>query len=223
MDELLQEIKILPAVIGSMVHINGVNQIISDLPKVFRGKAEQIGQSVERICKVNESCHIDLNSIEMKFDESLVMIKPIDKGSAIVTICDPGVNLPLVNMTTSMLVSEFRSSVNAIRKDPSALAGGSKDAAATKAPKPAAKKIDINAILHTGPMAKILHEVQGALALAIGPIGEVVMKESVEKWANSGDSNPARLGELVTILCEEIDDASLEEEFRNSIAKHLGN
>jgi hypothetical protein len=88
-------------------------------------------------------------------------------------------------------------------------------------PAPAAQKIDVNKILHAGPLAKIFQDFQNAFAMAIGPIGEMVMKDTVEEWAKNGDCSGKRLAELVEMLCREIDDAGLEAEFKDAIGKHL--
>ena len=87
--------------------------------------------------------------------------------------------------------------------------------------KPAETKVDVNKILHAGPLAKVFQDFQEALAMAIGPVGEMVMKDTVEAWANKGDCSEARLKELVDMLCQEIDDQSLEEEFRAAISSHI--
>ena len=57
--------------------------------------------------------------------------------------------------------------------------------------------------------------------MAIGPIGEMVMKDTVEAWAKKGDCSDARLKELAEMLCNEIDDPSLEEEFMNAVSDHV--
>lgn len=227
MKELLQEIKLLPSVIGSFIHINGSSEVFSDLPKIFLTKGPQIGQAVDKIFKVNESSSIKANNIEIKFNESQVLAKQIDKDASLITLCEANANLSLVNMTASMLMSELKNSVENVRNGGNATQAPAKPQpqappAARPAPEaPPAKKVNIKEILHTGPLAKTLHEFQNALALAIGPIGEMVMKETVEKWAEDGECSKARLSELCVMLCREIDDTALEEEFRQKIKQFL--
>ena len=40
MEEILKEIKNVPSVMGSYIHVNGVNKTNSDLPKIFQGKLQ---------------------------------------------------------------------------------------------------------------------------------------------------------------------------------------
>ncbi len=214
MNELLQEIKLLPGVIGSTVHINGEEQIFSDLPKVFQAKSADIGRSMERLFKLKQAR--DISYIEVKFDESVMLMRPVDQESSLITICEAGVNFPLVNMTSSMLVSELKNAVDAIRKG---------EAAQPAAPKPsteetpkAAAKADVNTIIHSGPLASTMEKIANALALAIGPISEMVLRDAVKSWADSGPAEEARMPELIEMLCKEIDDSELEKEFLEQVS-----
>ncbi|MBU0485664.1 MAG: hypothetical protein KKB30_14260 [Proteobacteria bacterium] len=225
MNEILHEIKLLPSVVGSYVHINGLKEIHSDLPKVFLGKAEQIGLSADRLFKAKDTSGIEINNLEIKFDESLVLAKQIDEAASLITICESGANFPLVNMTTSMLISELKVAVDNARKGASSSAANlppaaPKVAAAPKA-SPTAKAVNLGEIMHTGPLAKTMNEFQNALTLAIGPIGEMVMTETVEKWAKKGECSDSRLSELCDMLCAEIDDQELETEFKGKIKEFM--
>jgi hypothetical protein len=125
-------------------------------------------------------------------------------------------------MTTGMLSGELKEAASKIRSN---LAAGSKPQPQPPAPvaeAPAAKsEVDVNKILHAGPLAKVFQDFQNAFAMAIGPIGEMVMKDTVEEWAKNGDCSGERLAELVDMLCKEIDDKSLETEFKGAVSKHL--
>jgi len=210
MNDLLQEIKLLPGVIGSSVHINGEEKIFSDLPKVFQGKTADIGRSLERLFKLRQGR--DINFIEVRFDESLMLMRPVDRESSLITICEAGANFPLVNMTSSMLIGELRKAVEAVRR-------GEEEKQETAAPQPEkpAAKADVNEIMHKGPLAPVMEKLGNALALAIGPISDMVMKDTVKEWAAGGAADESRIPELVDMLCREIDDSELEKEFRQQV------
>ena len=130
-------------------------------------------------------------------------------------------------MTTGMLANELKQAADTIRKSGAAKQAPPpsppKEAAAPPPPppKPATAEIDVNKILHAGPLAKIFQEFQDALSMAIGPISEMVMKDTVEAWAKKGDCSDARLKELADMLCLEIDDSSLESEFKSAISSRI--
>jgi hypothetical protein len=224
MKEILKEIKNVPAVMGSYIHVNGVTQVSSDLPKIFQGKIYDVGVAIDRLIKVNEATKMHASNIEFKYEEAVIIVRPIDINASLVTFCETGVNKKTLNMTTGMLTNELKAAADAIRKQ---RASKPAPAATTPAPpkasppKPAASEVDVNKILHAGPLAKVFQEFQDALSMAIGPISEMVMKDTVEVWAKKGDCSEARLKELADMLCLEIDDSALETEFKTSISSHL--
>jgi hypothetical protein len=218
MQDILKEIKAVGSVIGSYIHINGVTEVHSDLPKIFLKKIKDVGESIDRVIKVNESTKMQANNIELTYDEATILVRPIDIDSALITFCETTANKKLVNMTAGMLTNELKDAVANARKVATAEKPAPKPAAVEPEPPPATKSIDVNKILHGGPLAKDLQAIQAALAMAIGPISDMVMKDTLADWASDGECSSARLPELVDILCKEIDDDSLETEFRQSVA-----
>jgi len=224
MQEFFKEIKGVPAVMGSYLHVNGAKEINSDLPKIFLGKIGEIGEIFDRVIKVGLATNMHTSSIEFKYDEAMIFMRPIDPDSCLITFCETGVNKKMLNMTTGMLGSEMKQAVSRIRQGVSAAPVPPPPPSKpepVKPPPPSAQSIDVNKIIHAGPMAKIFQDFQDALAMAIGPISEMVMKDSVEIWAKEGECSQDRLPELVDLLIREIDDVSLEAEFKLAIKQHL--
>jgi hypothetical protein len=229
MQDLFKEIKSVPAVMGSCLHVAGIKDLNSDLPKIFLAKITEIGEIFDRVIKVSLATNMHANTIEFKYDEALIFLRPIDQDSCLITFCETDVNKKMLNMTTGMLGNELKQTVEQIRKG-----AGPKPVEPTPsrpepapvavqppAPAPSPKSIDVNKIIHAGPMAKIFQDFQDALAMAIGPISEMVMRDSIEEWAREGECSQERLPELVDMLIREIDDVSLEAEFKLAIKHHL--
>lgn len=220
MEDILKEIKSIPAVIGSCIHVNGNTAANSDLPNIFRNKIYDVGEAIDRIIKVNAAHKMHASNIEIKYEEAVVIIRPIANDASLITFCETGINKKTLNMTTGMLANELAEAANNIRAGEKPKQSDSQ--ATTEQPAPAAgQKVDINKILHAGPLAKVFQDFQNAFAMAIGPIGDMVMKDTVKEWAKNGDCSGERLPELVNMLCLEIDDKSLESEFKAAIKKHL--
>ncbi len=221
MENILQEIKEVPAVMGSYIHVNGITAVTSDLPKIFQNKVYEVGTVIDRIIKVNESTKMHAANIEFKYDEAVILVRPIDRDASLITFCETDVNRKKLHMTTGMLANELKDAAAALRKGKV-----SASAAETQEPEPAPEspvkqEVDINKILHVGPLASVFQDFQNAFAMAIGPIGEMIMKDTVKEWAKKGECSEARLNELVEMLCREIDDKSLEVEFREAVSEHL--
>lgn len=233
MEELLQEVKILPSVIGTFVYAEKNDTVYPDLPKLFQGKdLNQIGRSLTKVFKLNEKTKHSVNTMELLYNETLILVKQIDPDSCLVVICEPAANIPLVTMTTSMLVNDLKAAVTKAISSPPAQPP--KPAAAPKtapakaaAPPPPPKKaaapkvVDVDQLMNEGPLAETFKHFQNALARAIGPIGKMVMKEVVENWAKSGECSVARFNELTDMLCEEIGNTNLEAEFRSEMKSFL--
>lgn len=219
MENILKEIKNIPSVIGSYIHVNGITTTNSDLPHIFQNKVYDVGDAVDRIIKVNEATKMHASNIEFKYEEAVIVIRPIAPDASLITFCETGINKKILNMTTGMLAQELKEAVARIRTAKPV----APEAPAKSAPEPAkpSQEVDINKILHAGPLARVFQDFQNAFAMAIGPIGDMVMKDTVEEWAKKGECSGQRLAELVNMLCKEIDDKSLEEEFREAVSKHL--
>ncbi len=225
MQDLLSEIKNVQSVMGSYVHINGNKEMISDLPKIFLNKMQDVGGVFDRVIKVALATNMHTSTIEFKYDEAVIFLRPIDQESCLISFCETDVNKKLLNMTTGMLINDLKKGVEEARKS------AGKGAPEKPAPPPASEPeppsepppptVDVNKIIHAGPMARIFQDIQDALAMAIGPISEMVMKDSVKHWAETGSCSQERLPELVDLLIAEIDDVSLEAEFKLAIKKHL--
>jgi len=226
MEDILNEIKSVPSVMGSYIHVNGVTDVTSDLPKIFQNKVYEVGAAIDRIIKVNEATKMNAANIELKFEEAVIFVRPIDLDASLITFCETGINKKTLNMTTGMLANELKAVADRLRKSGAGGAGSTAQTETAAAPtkKEAAapaKGIDVNKILHAGPLASVFQDFQNAFAMAIGPVGEMVMKDTVKEWATKGECSKARLPELVEMLCREIDDETLETEFKAAIRQHL--
>lgn len=214
MDSLLQEINMLPSVLGCFVY-NGDQQIAgSKMPPIFKENTiNAIGSLLSRIIQMGSMAELTFTDIEIKYNESLVVITPLTKGALLVVICEPNANKSLVNMTTGMLSRDIEAAMTqGITGSPiSRTAAAPKAQAATVQPDnqaAAPQEAEIDKAL-----APVLEQVKDALALAIGPIAAPVMKDTIELWAQQGPPSKATLPALAKLLCEEINDEELEEEF----------
>lgn len=213
MEDILKEIKNIPSVMGSYIHVTGITTVHSDLPKIFQSKAYDVGVAVDRVIKINEATNMQATNFEFKYEEAAIIVRPIDSDASLITFCETGINKKTLNMTTGMLATELKEAAEKIRKETAS--------PATSAKVSAEQDVDINQLMHAGPMAKIFQDLQTAFAMAIGPIGEMVLKDTVEAWVKKGACREDRIAELVDMLCQEIDDEALETEFKAAVSQHI--
>ena len=215
MDSLLQEINMLPGVLGCFVY-DGKQQIAgSKMPPIFKENTiRSIGNLLARTVQMGSMAQLSFTDIEIKYNESLLLANPMASGALLIIICEPSTNQSLVKMTTGMLIKDIETSMSLgstpVPRKPQQTATSNSPTPqqpSQKAP-PAPKEAEISAEL-----APILEQVKEALALAIGPIAAPVMKDSIELWATQNEPSIANIPTLAKILCEEINDVDLEKFF----------
>ncbi len=223
MDNLLKDIEEFPEVSAALVydHQKGVLALQGSPPNTDKNELGYIGQALGKLFDKRDL----VNGLEMKFEKTLLMARPISNDASLIAFCIPSADMALVNMNISMTLPELQDALEDFRNPPPPppqKEEPQKEAAAKptpqkKPPEPASKDVDIDSLYSSGPLASTLSEFQNALAFAIGPVSEMVLRECVEEWSKDGECTEKRLGELVTIVCREIDDDELEEEFREKV------
>lgn len=216
MDSLLQEITVLPGVLGCFV-LNKNGQVAgSKMPPIFKENSIQsMGSLVARIIQMGNIANLSFKDIEIKYNESIFIIKLLPGESLLIIICEPNANKSLVAMTTGMLGNDIATAMASqilatpVRRAPSP---SPTQTAHTNKQKKEEAEID-------GAMASVLEQVKDALAMAIGPIAGPVMKDAIEIWAHQTTPSFANLPNLVKLLCVEIHDTSLEKEFMAAVQK----
>jgi predicted regulator of Ras-like GTPase activity (Roadblock/LC7/MglB family) len=247
MEELLQEIKTLPNIMGSFVFVEGLGIAATDLPRLLCSKdLDKFGNSINRIFTLNQTSDVDVINIEIEYDEAKIFSKPINDGSTLLVIGEPAANLALVKMTSSMLTAEFKLAVETAKlasllpetsdanlddlllpTDPETISLPLETAkiaipAKPVEPPPAEKTaIDPVTLFQIGPLAAPLARIEDALAKAIGPFAKIIMRENIELWVKNGEATKERLQELTELLIIEIGNSKLESQFRNEIKSLL--
>ena len=214
MDELLQEIKMLPGVVGVFVSVDKPDIIFSYVPDGYDHETlKSMGGSLQRIIKMNASCRLSVNSVEMRFPDAMVLVKHICDGSLLVMFCETEANFSLINMTSNMLLGELARGVEKVRANP--------EAAMRAISAKKAGSMDFAQAQNEEPLKNAIPVFQDALAKAIGPIAAMLVKEIVGKWLQGGACAQERFPELVDLFCQEIGDAPLEKEFRADTVRLL--
>lgn len=213
MDSLLQEINMLPGVLGCFVY-NSKQQVAGKkMPPIFKDNAIQsIGNLLARTVQMGSMAELNFTEIELKYNESTIVVNPMAGGALLVIICEPTTNKSLISMTTGMLSKDIQAALSGAPQataPPAQAASSAQKRATTKAPEqPKAAEVEIGAEL-----APVLEQIKDALAMAIGPIAAPVMKDSIHNWAQHNEPSIANIPALAKILCKEIDDNNLENEF----------
>jgi len=213
MDSLLQELTTLPGVFGCFVY-SGNRQIVgSKMPPIFKkNNISTIGSLLARTVQIGRTAQLGFKEIEIKYNESMLKIRPLEGGALLVLICEPNANKSLIDMTTGMLASDIEIAMaQGIIAQPisSPLSRPTETIQASQV-----EEAEINE-----EIAPVLETIKKALAMAIGPIAAPVMKDNIETWSRQNTPSLSSLPALAKLLCSEINDTHLEQTFMEEVKK----
>jgi len=217
MDPLLQEIIMLPGVLGCFV-FNGKQQIAgSKMPSSFKeSNTKAIGNLLARTAQIGAMAQLSLKEIEIRYNEFLLMSKPLPKESLLIIICEPDANKSLISITIGMLAEDIAKAL----ENPQAFQ------AKPGKPSPGTQKqqapVEEKEAEISEELSPVLEQVRDALAMAIGPVAGSIMKDIIEIWAKQAPPSLTTIPALAELLCPEIDDDGLEEEFMTAIKEITG-
>lgn len=218
MDSLLQEITMLPGVLGCFVFSNKQGIIANKMPPIFKeNNIKTIGTLLTRTMQMGSTAQLDFSDIEIKYNESTLLIKPITQDVLLVIISEPNANKSLIVMTSGMMLVDIETALNRLpaqkkTQEPSTL---SPETAQSK-PAPA-QEAEIGEEL-----ALIIEKLGDSLALAIGPVAPPVMRDTMEIWAQQTPPTIGNLPALAKLLCQEINDDELEKQFMEAFKNIVG-
>lgn len=207
MQNVLEEIKTSPGVMGACVFSAERGVLASNLPTVFNPETQKrIAAILHRIFRLNETVKLDINSYEIQYDEALLLVKSLCDASSLIVICEPDANIHLVNMAIGVLSSDLAAMLDECRTAPAA-----------EQPQEA---VDAETVI-TRLMADQMAVIRKALAKCIGPIAAMTLESKVEAWLEKGAPAGERLAELAGDLLTEIDNPQDQKEFMEDLKEIL--
>ncbi len=198
MHDILEEIKTSPGVLGACIFTASKGILASNLPPLFKNRTqERIGHTLNRIFKLNETIQLDINGLEVQYDEALIIIKRLCNTSSLVIICEPDANIHLINMAASVLLEDLQELITDCEKVPL------HSEAREETPQDVVN----------GELAAELSQMKRALAMHIGPVAGKILEKHLATWLQQGAPGKERLADLARLLAREIDDETKRQVF----------
>jgi predicted regulator of Ras-like GTPase activity (Roadblock/LC7/MglB family) len=217
MNNLLEEIKTSPGVLGACVYSSKKGIVGSNLPATFNSEQQQrITSILHRVFRLNDAARLDVNAYEIQYDEALLMARRLNTETTLVVVCAPDVNVSLVSMACGMQSAELLEEI-------AAHPGGttpSPTPAAPVPPAPAPATLTPAEVLN-GPLADKLTGIKRALAKCIGPVAGMALDGALKTWLEKGEPTAERLKDLAELLLPEIDDDNEKAAFVQEVKKLL--
>ncbi|MFK5925052.1 MAG: hypothetical protein QM483_00350 [Desulfuromusa sp.] len=212
MIHLIDELKVIPGVIGACIVSSREGLKVTNLPAIF--KPERLGLVGKHLLKLSSAGRMnfaDLTDITLNYDESVVVARELEPGTLIFAICDPTFNHNLLAMSFNLLHEEYK-----LGNFTEAAAQTTPSAAVTAADSPLSTEQKISRELQS-----LLDEMKEALGKILGPMAGFIFDEVVEEWVAQGSPDFSRIEELIEQINQEIADPDKIGNYRQHIASVL--
>jgi len=208
---LIDELKVIPGVMGACIVNSKTGVKVTNLPTIFRvERLALVGQHLLKIYAAGRMSFADLTDISLNYDESVVVARELEKNTLLFAICDPSFNQNLLTMSFNLLHEEFKlgNFVDAATETVAPLAGQT-------APSLSAKG------MISDPLKNLLKAMKASLSKILGPMAEFIFDEATDLWIEQGPPDFSRIEELIEQLDREIDDQDKSTKYRQLISSAL--
>ncbi len=204
MIQLIDELKVIPGVIGACI-VNSQDGIkVTNLPTIFKPeRLLVVGKHLLKLYSAGRASFSDLTDITLNYDESVVVARELERNTLVFVICDPTFNHNLMTMSLNLLQEEYKLGTFATAETP---------AVASTQP----SQVDMS-----GKMQDLLEEMKGALGKILGPMAGFVFDEVAEEWEEQGAPNFSRIEVLIDLLNQEISEQDKMDSYRQLVSPML--
>lgn len=205
MQQLIDDMKAIPGVIGACTFNSQDGIIENNLPSLF--KHDRLGNTAKHLAKIHAAGRLnfpDLTEVMISYEESVVVFRQVDLNNNLITICDPGINMNLLGMSLNLAIENVQPAPEKESR--------SKPVKKASAPAP-----DIDTLLNKGPTAQPLQTMLKLLTKVIGPMAKIVFEDAVIRWAPDSAMKKGSLSKLLEIICQEIGDKEKGAEYRELV------
>jgi predicted regulator of Ras-like GTPase activity (Roadblock/LC7/MglB family) len=213
MQQLTEDLKSIPGVIGAAVYRSKQGIIANNLPSLF--KQERLNDIAKLLVKINSAGRLnfpDLGEVLISFEESMLLCRQLAPQDFLVAICDPSINMNLLAMSMNLAVEEFS------RNQPTAAT--TTPQTTTQAPSRPAP-VDLDAIRASGPLAMPLKVMEELLSEVMGPMAGIVFEDALASWSKAAVPATGTLPKLLEILYHEFGDDDKAKVYRDMVRNRL--
>jgi len=205
MQQLIDDMKAIPGVIGACTFSLQEGIVDNNLPSLFRH--DRLGSTAKHLAKIHAAGRLnfpDLSEVMISYEEAVVVFRQIDLNRNLITICDPGINMNLLGMSLNLALENIKVNPSPATSRPTVT-------------EPATAPVDIKALLTRGPTAQPLQTMQKLLTKVIGPMAKIVFEEALVRWAPESGMRKGSLSKLLEVICQEIGDSEKSNEYRDLV------
>lgn len=214
MIHLIDELKVIPGVIGACIVSSRDGLKVANFPSIFKPeRLSAVGKHLLKLYSAGRMSFDDLSDLTLNFDESVVVARELEKGTLLFAICDPTFNQNLLTMSFNLFHEEYKLGNFTDAASPPAASAEIKDAAPTPTPQ-SEQNIDAS-------LQELLSAMKEALSKILGPVAGFIFDEAVEAWVQQGSSDFTRIDALIELINQEISEEDKIENYRQLISPVL--
>jgi predicted regulator of Ras-like GTPase activity (Roadblock/LC7/MglB family) len=249
MQQLIDDLKSIPGVIGAYVYHPNGGLRANNLPPLFKNeRITETAKSMVKITAAGRHNFHDLSDIFLSFEESSILCRQLAGSNFVIAVCDPDINFNVLSMSLNLVMEEVNSRIVAqqfaMPEKPAATAPTAPEPKASAAqPDPVYQyrgtyytnpqpdeppPVNAPAAPPAGatpapalPMAPLLEGLAHVLTKFLGPMAKIVLDDAVENWSQGRTPSANELPALIDTLCREIDDPDKEKSFRQMVRTQL--
>jgi len=200
MKEIIGDLRDLSGVLGACLYHNQKGVLETNLPSIFSAeKLTNLGRLLMKMHSAGRMNFHDLTDLSLHYDESMILVREIDKNLIIFLLCDPDCNQNLLSMSLNLAQQDLKHRQRAVVSAPPEQIASTPSA----------------------DVAAVLAEIKSHLPKIMGPMADIIFEETVETWQEQGNCTMGNIESLVQLLAEEIGSADKIRRFREMIAPTL--
>ncbi|SEA00323.1 hypothetical protein SAMN05660420_01030 [Desulfuromusa kysingii] len=193
MIHLIDELKVIPGVIGASIVNSKEGLKAANFPSIFKAERLQVvGKHLLKLYSVGRLNFDDLTDLSLNYDESVVVARELEKGTLVFAICDPSFNQNLLTMSFNLLHEEYK-------------LGNFADSTIPTSPNDVSSAaVEVGEAKVSASLQGLFMEMKGALGKVLGPMAGFVFDEVMDEWLTLGPSEFSRIETLIEQINQEI-------------------
>ncbi len=231
MEALLKEISTLSGVVGAFIYSRKYGIISRSLLSIFKDQnLIKLGNQLQRAFVISEKSKLGLDFFEISYEGARLLCKPFGRNAGLFLICEPDVNMALLNMSINVISDDLAEKIAAVKTQPKAASASEEKVKSTdpgtrtqETQKPDKPSVKPKQLMQSNEMGPVLHEIQDAFIDVIGPMGKIIMKRWMKVWIKQGQADMPGIPALIQMLSEQLDDAQGKAKFMENLTHLLAN
>lgn len=215
MDNILEEIKAVPGIIGSCIFSMNSGVLARNLPTSFeKDNIEKASRYLVKLYASGRSGFSDLSELSIVFEEAVITLRELSSKNYLIVFSEKTENSKLLSMSMDAVIEELNDRLQISENHPDTKTGHS-----TSSPShsPAMTAPGRNSL----PIDETMPLIEKSLAKVIGPIAAIIFDDCRQKWSHLHNPTMENIDKLTELIAMEIGNEAKEHRFISLISEQM--